>query len=193
MELDQQYWEERYAQAETGWDVGHATPPITTFIDTLTDKNIAILVPGCGNGYEVEYLVQKGFTNVTVIDIAAAPIERLRQQLHEGAVQFNHGDFFDLPGSQYDLVLEQTFFCALDPMQRLPYVLQMHYILKPGGQLAGVLFDRTFEKAGPPFGGSAVEYDRLFRERFAQLSLEPCQNSIVPRMGFEVFITATKD
>ncbi len=192
MNLDEQYWTNRYAKDQSGWDVGMPTPPLTEYIDSLTNKDMAILVPGCGNGYEVEYLVEKGFTNVAVIDISATPIERLRKQLSGKPVQLIHGDFFDLPGSQYDLVLEQTFFCALDPAQRLPYVLQMHFILKPGGKLAGVLFDRSFEQAGPPFGGSSAEYASLFNERFAAVKLEPCHNSIKPRAGSEVFIIAEK-
>jgi hypothetical protein len=44
--------------------------PIKNYIDTLKDKDIAILIPGCGNTYEAAYLLEQGFTNVTVIDIA---------------------------------------------------------------------------------------------------------------------------
>jgi hypothetical protein len=47
------------------------SPPIKAYIDTLKNKDIAILIPGCGNTYEAAYLLlEQGFTNVTVIDIA---------------------------------------------------------------------------------------------------------------------------
>jgi hypothetical protein len=53
----------------TGWDLAWCLP-IKNYIDTLKDKDIAILIPGCGNTYEAAYLLEQGFTNVTVIDIA---------------------------------------------------------------------------------------------------------------------------
>lgn len=68
--LDQEYWNKQYTSNTTGWDLGKVSPPIKEYIDTLEDKNTSILIPGCGNTYEAEYLLEKGFTNVTVIDIA---------------------------------------------------------------------------------------------------------------------------
>jgi hypothetical protein len=38
----------------TGWDLGWYLP-IKNYIDTLKDKDIAILIPGCGNTYEAAY------------------------------------------------------------------------------------------------------------------------------------------
>jgi hypothetical protein len=32
--------------------------PIKNYIDTLKDKDIAILIPGCGNTYEAAYLLK---------------------------------------------------------------------------------------------------------------------------------------
>jgi hypothetical protein len=45
---------------ETGWDLGQVSPPLKAYIDQLTDKNLRILIPGCGNSYEAEYLLEKG-------------------------------------------------------------------------------------------------------------------------------------
>jgi hypothetical protein len=41
------------------------------------NKDIAILIPGCGNTYEAAYLLEQGFTNVTVIDIAPTLVKIL--------------------------------------------------------------------------------------------------------------------
>jgi hypothetical protein len=49
------------------------------YIDTLKDKDIAILIPGCGNTYEAAYLLEQGFTNVTVIDIAPTLVKNIEQ------------------------------------------------------------------------------------------------------------------
>ena len=100
------------------------------------------------------------------------------------------GDFFELD-KQFDLVLEQTFFCAIDPALRKKYVSKMHEIIKPGGKLVGVMFNRSFE-GGPPFGGEANEYRELFEPYFKVKVMEPCYNSISPRKGAEVFVVMVK-
>ena len=175
--LSADYWQNRYETRQTGWDVGHATEPLRRIIDSLPDTAMRILVPGAGNGYEVEYLWQRGFRNVTVIDLARAPLERLAARLPEfPAARLIEGDYFDHRG-QYDVQLEQTFFCALDPALRPAYVRQAHRLLAPGGRIQGVLFDRTFERPGPPFGGSAAAYRILFAPYFRLLQLQTSDHS----------------
>jgi len=88
--------------------------------------------------------------------------------------------------------VEQTFFCALDPSLRKDYVAKMVELLKPGGKLVGLLFDRQFEEAGPPFGGSKAEYEELFSGKLQISTLAPCYNSIGPRAGTELFLIAVK-
>lgn len=193
MQLDAAYWNDRYLNHQTGWDIGYAAPALTHYADQLPDKSISILVPGCGNGYEVEYLLQKGFTNVTVVDIAPSLTAALARRLERYTgkeLTIITGDFFELEG-QYDLILEQTFFCALDPELRKGYTNQMFDLLKPGGKLAGVLFNREFI-GGPPFGGSKEEYKELFSQMFTIKVMEPCYNSITPRQGSEAFIILEK-
>jgi methyl halide transferase len=162
MELDEAYWSGRYSNNTTGWDIGAVSTPLKEYIDQLQDKNIAILIPGCGNSYEAEYLLQKGFSNITLIDISAVLCNNLEQKLQpylSSGLKIICADFFELQG-QYDLIIEQTFFCALDPSLRKAYADKMYQLLKPGGKLVGVLFNRSFE-GGPPFGGSENEYCEL--------------------------------
>lgn len=189
MTLDADFWNARYLAGQTGWDLGAPSPPLVEFIDQLPRRDLAILIPGCGNAHEAAYLLQQGFTNLTVVDLAPTLTATLEQRLaaYSGkSLRIITGNFFELKG-QYDLVLEQTFFCALDPALRKAYVQQMHALLKPGGRLAGVLFDRDFD-GGPPFGGSTEEYRQLFSAAFLLHTLAPCYNSIPPRAGSEVFI-----
>jgi SAM-dependent methyltransferase len=186
--LDKDFWENRYREGATGWDIGYPSTPLKKYIDQLSDKNIKLLIPGCGNAYEADYLHRQGFKNVTILDIAEAPIELFKKK-HPGFPEENIvlGDFFTHQ-AEYDLILEQTFFCALDPSLRKQYVEKMAGLLKPGGKLAGLLFNVTFEKDGPPFGGSIDEYIALFDKKFIFNKLEPEQASIPPRAGTEVFI-----
>lgn len=186
--LDKNFWETRYEEGTTGWDIGYPSPPLKRYIDQLQDKRIKLLIPGCGNAWEAAYLHQQGFTNVTIMDIAAAPVESFRKKHPEFPREhILQGDFFH-HASQYDLILEQTFFCALHPSLRPRYVEKMAELLKPGGKLAGLLFNIEFEKEGPPFGGTAEEYRLLFSSKFTINVLQEEPASITPRHGTEVFI-----
>lgn len=192
--LSGQYWNNRYQQKETGWDIGYPSTPLKEYIDQLTDKNQCILIPGCGNSYEAEYLLQNGFTDLTLIDIAPILTQALEKKFSNylnKELTIITGDFFGL-NKQYDLILEQTFFCALNPSLRKNYVQKMYELLKPGRKLAGLLFNKTFE-GGPPFGGNKEEYTALFSEWFTIEKMEPCYNSIKPREGTELFLKAIRN
>jgi SAM-dependent methyltransferase len=192
--MEENYWEARYQAGNTGWDLRQVSPPIAAYADQIPAdaRNLSVLIPGCGNGYEALYLLQQGFTNVTMLDIAPTAVEALRKRLDVESPGWNNhlrlvcGDFFTHEGA-YDLILEQTFFCALDPGMRPDYVRQMKHLLKPGGKLAGVFFNREFE-GGPPFSGSLQEYIDRFSPYFGIKTSETCYNSIPPRAGNEVFI-----
>ena len=189
--LDQEYWDKQYISKATGWDLGKVSPPIKEYIDTLKDKNSSILIPGCGNTYEAEYLLEKGFTNLTVIDIAPTLVKRLQEKFKNNPdIKIVLYDFFEHQG-QYDLIIEQTFFCALSPELREKYVRKMYQLLKEKGKLVGLLFNKTFE-SGPPYGGSQAEYEQLFKNYFDFKIMETCHNSIAPRANSEIFIEFQK-
>jgi len=189
--LNDEFWSTRYELHQTGWDLHKASPPLKTYIDQWPDKQSRILIPGCGNAYEADYLLKKGFTNITLVDISHVLTEHLSEHFKGHPIRIVHGDFFDHEGA-YDLILEQTFFCAIDPVLREQYAFKMKSLLTAGGTLAGVLFNRDFE-GGPPFGGSLQEYIQLFSPHFYIKKLETCYNSITPRQNAELFIQLLKN
>jgi len=191
-DLGKNFWNERYRSNQTGWDLGQVSPPLKAYIDQLTDKNLRILIPGCGNSYEAEYLLEKGFMNITVIDIAPELIKRLKSKFRSNKnIKIILGDFFT-HRAEYDLILEQTFFCALDPKLRKNYAEAMKGLLVKGGKLAGVLFNKEFEMPVPPFGGTDTEYLALFGDAFNFIIFEPCYNSFSKRADSELFIILEK-
>ncbi|WP_266205315.1 methyltransferase domain-containing protein [Pontibacter kalidii] len=182
------YWQQRYQQNQTGWDVGAITPPLKEYFDQLENKALRILIPGCGNAYEAEYLHQNGFTNVYVADVAEAPLQQFQARVPDFPHHhLLHQDFFSLQGP-FDLIVEQTFFCALNPRLRAGYARKCAELLQPVGKLMGLLFDTTFEKEGPPFGGSREEYRAYFAPYFDFLQFDTATNSIPPRQGKELFV-----
>jgi methyl halide transferase len=189
---DHNFWDEQYKANTTGWDLGQVSPPLKAYIDQLKDKRLRILIPGGGNSYEAEYLLQKGFTNITVIDIAPTLTQRLKTKFEcYSQIKIITGNFFD-HDAEYDLILEQTFFCALDPSLRKAYSDKMNKLLAKGAKLAGVLFNRQFENEGPPFGGDELEYKSLFADKFKIHCMEACYNSFVKRQGTELFFILSK-
>ncbi len=191
MELNEEYWSTRYQNGQTGWDIGYVSTPIKEYVDQLENKELSILIPGAGNAYEAEYLWEKGFRNVTVIDLSKEPLENLKKRIPEyDDGLLIQGDFFDLDKT-YDLVIEQTFFCALNPKLRHAYVKKMSQIIKPEGKLIGLLFNIPLFDDHPPFGGNSLEYKPLFENHFTIKTMETAYNSIGPRSGNELFINMT--
>ena len=195
--LDKIYWKNRWQIGETGWDAGAPTTPIKEFIDHLAtqnvDKNLRILIPGAGSGHEATYLLEQGFQNIVVLDWAEEAIENCRRQMPQLAdSQLVVGDFFELKG-QFDLILEQTFFCALDPKLRSNYATKCFDLLDTEGSIAGVLFGINFPTEGPPFGGLEAEYRGYFEPLFTIQKMENCYNSIKPRQGSELWIQLKKE
>jgi SAM-dependent methyltransferase len=192
--LDKSYWQSRYQQGETGWDTGGPSTPLAEYIDQLHDPSIEILIPGCGNAWEADYLLERGFHNLTLLDVTEAPLDNARARIQAKNLTqplLLVGDFFKLELS-FDLVLEQTFFCAINPVLRPEYVRKMHEILKPGGKLAGVVFSVEFPFQGPPFGALPEDYEKLFEPYFHINTFAPAYNSIAPRKGNEYFLIAER-
>ena len=190
--LDEQYWNNRYINNETGWDLRQVSPPLKAYFDQLENKNSSILIPGCGNAYEAIYLAEQGFTNITLIDIAASLVEALKIKLKDyHSIQIIHQNFFNHT-NRYDLIVEQTFFCALHPSLRNQYVQKTYTLLNTNGKLVGVLFKKYFETDGPPFGGTKEEYEALLSTHFHINSLTPCYNSFNKRAGTELFFNCKK-
>ena len=185
--LNKTFWEHRYEHQQTGCDLGEVSPPLKGYIDHLQDPSLRILIPGCGNGHEALYLQSKGFQHITVLDIAEPPLAALKEKSGEnGRITTVNADFFEHNGT-YDLILEQTFYCALDPSMRQRYWEHMHQLLDNNGVLAGVLFNVDFDKQVPPFGGNEADYRKELKPYFHIAIMEPCYNSIQPRMNTELF------
>lgn len=186
------YWEERYQEGYTGWDIGHVSGAMKHIIDQLNDRKLRILVPGAGNGYEVAYLWEKGFRNVYLLDWASTPLsEFARRHPDFPENQLIRANFFELE-EQFDLILEQTFFCALTPDKRPDYVNKMNKILVRDGILRGILFKVPMFKDRPPFGGSIEEYQALFVPKFDINFFADCIYSEPARLGTEVEFKVTK-
>ena len=125
MVLSEAFWDNKYKSGETGWDIGYISTPLKKYFDQLKNKELKILIPGGGNSYEAEYLHKLGFKNVYVVDISSTVLINFQKRVPSFP---NHHliktDFFGLKDS-FELIIEQTFFCAIHPSLRPKYASKM--------------------------------------------------------------------
>ncbi len=189
---DEYFWDNRYKSQNIGWDIGEISTPLKTYFDQLTDKNINILIPGGGNSYEAEYLYNKGFKNVYVIDLSLTALSNLQKRIpYFPKNQLIHSNFFEL-NDTFDLIIEQTFFCSLPPELWPNYALKTSELLKPKGKLVGLLFCIPLFKDRPPYGGTKEEYIPYFLPYFNLEIMKTSYNSIPERRNSELFIKFIK-
>jgi thiopurine S-methyltransferase len=178
-----------WSEGRTKWDIGYAAPPIVEYMKSVTDKELEILIPGAGNAYEAEHLHNTGFKNVYVMDIALQPLENFKKRVPDFPDKHLLNEDFFAHKHKYDLIIEQTFFIAIDPPRRGEYAKKIHELLKPGGKMIGLLiFDSEPSETGPPYIDTKEEYIRHFEGLFEIKKYEISYNSIKPRAGREMFI-----
>lgn len=185
-------WNERYNAGDTPWDLSGPTPEFRRILDSgRLPKKGRVLVPGGGRGHDAILFAERGY-EVDLVDFAPRALEAaLIEASKQKATVFAYlQDFFALPSlpyhaASYDIFLEYTFFCAIDPSLRERYVKAAAALLKPGGWLMGLFFPLSTDKPGPPFVVSEEEVRRLFAPYF-EVTIEKPQDSVKPRAGREL-------
>lgn len=154
-------WDARYAETDIPWDMGNVSPPLVCF-HTAGQLPAAkrVLVPGCGSGYEVAYLLNAGYEAVGV-DFSPRAIEAARRLI--GGKPGSAAVVADLLAPDvdalgvFDWAFDQTFFCAIAPHRRPEYARSMARLIAPGGQMLALSF-RVASEGGPPFDSTPEEY-----------------------------------
>lgn len=199
------YWEKRFHEGDTPWDLGKATPLLDEALEFLrslpeygaelgSTKSAHVLSAGAGRGADALELVSRGF-NVVAVEWSGSAVEVLRKRYEalgsdiKGDLSIIEGDFFKIEACKVDFVFEHTFFCALEPGSRSGYVDTMSRWLKPGGVLLGNFFIHsgsggdTNDRCEPPFFVSKEELQALLGRKFNTLHLAPAIQSSAGRRG----------
>ncbi len=125
------------------WDLGEPTPVFNQWINSERNK-LSICILGAGNGWDALNFAEKGHY-VTAVDFADSAIANMSKMAEKLDVKLNllHSDIFNigkLYHDTFDIVLEYTCYCAIDPSRRIDYVNLVDRILKPDGRLVALLF-----------------------------------------------------
>ena len=138
----QQHWETVYgnkAVDQVSWFQPHAASSLH-LIEGCADKNAYIIDVGAGASVLVDDLLDAGYRNLTVLDLAesALAVSRARLGARAQSVQWIAGDItrVELPASRYDVWHDRAVFHFLtDPADRARYVEQVMKSVKPGGHV----------------------------------------------------------
>eukprot|EP01116_Phalansterium_solitarium_P006211 TRINITY_DN18512_c0_g1_i2.p1 TRINITY_DN18512_c0_g1~~TRINITY_DN18512_c0_g1_i2.p1 ORF type:complete len:251 (-),score=36.86 TRINITY_DN18512_c0_g1_i2:134-886(-) len=192
-------WEKLWQVQETPWDIGRAHTALVELVDSDQLPHGRALVPGCGRGYDVLALASPARTAVgldlsdTALDLA----RELRAQRGVADTQavFENKDFFALPEDEkFNVIYDYTFFCAINPSQRLAWAKKMSALIAPGGELVTLIFPVADHQGGPPFAVHPDIYKALLEaEGFRSIFLEPLTNSPASRAGKEYIGRWRKD
>ena len=105
-------------------------------------------------------------------------------------------DFFQLNEyyGKMDIILEYTFFCAIDPSLRLKYIKETSKLLKNDGLFVALFLplNKRINEGGPPYGVNLDKTIKQFEQYYEILKCEKSHLSIKPRIDNEIFIIMKK-
>jgi len=142
-----QHWESVYrnkAADQVGWFQPHAASSLR-LIGACADTDAHIIDVGGGASVLVDDLLDAGYRNLTVLDLAepALAASRARLGARAAAVQWLAADITraDLPAAHYDVWHDRAVFHFLtDAADRARYVEQVLKSVKPGGRVIVAAF-----------------------------------------------------
>lgn len=148
-----QHWETVYqdkAADAVSWFQPHAASSLRLIENAAPDRNAAIIDVGGGASVLVDNLLDAGYANLTVLDLAESALAASRARLgtRAAAVNWIAADITEavLPEAAYDVWHDRAVFHFLTKAtDRARYVEQVLRAVKPGGHVIVA----TFGPGGP--------------------------------------------
>ncbi len=193
------FWQGRYADKITPWDLGTHSPHCDHIFEQFTSETSLLaspetqpkmVVPGSGRSHDAAFFAQKGFD---VIGIDFAPLAITETQRIYGNIEtlaMLEADFLHMPTTHpelnktVDVILEHTCYCAINPKQRDAYKASALHLLKSGGYLAGIYWEHG-DDDGPPFSTPQTNLKQRFSDTFDIMYLETMPKTAGGRGGKE--------
>jgi len=190
------FWNQKYINNDDQWDIGSPTPIFIDWSKTLSNRK-KILIPGSGRGHDALYLGQKNH-DVYAIDFSCEAIKYLKLKSKKLNIKVNAicEDFFNLSNyyGTMDIILEYTFFCAINPKLRMEYIHETLKLLKDNGLFVGIFLplDKHLSEGGPPYGVNLDQTMDCFSEYYDIIECKKSELTIEPRFNNEVFTIMRK-
>ncbi len=195
------FWSEKYGQWQAGtaekpgWELNAPAAPLASILTQIKLPRQRICNLGCGSGHDAAYLSEQGHI-VTGVDWSEEAITLGREKYGENKqLRFAHEEAFDFAKShptEFDLVFEHTFFCAIEPSKREALIQAWKRMLTPEGHLLAIFFILDQTGGSPPFGVTEWELRESLRPHFEFLFWTRWRHSTPDRLGRELVIYAKK-
>lgn len=148
----QEHWETVYQKKnfeDVSWFQETPTTSIQFFESMQLPKSANIIDIGGGESRFIDYLIEKAYEKITVLDISATAIEKKKQALGNKAAQVKWivSDVVDFkPTEQYDFWHDRATFHFLTQKEDVEqYITTVNQHVKP----EGTLILSTFSENGP--------------------------------------------
>ena len=148
----QEHWETVYQKKnfeDVSWFQETPTTSIQFFESMQLPKSANIIDIGGGESRFIDYLIEKAYEKITVLDISATAIEKKKQALGNKAAQVKWivSDVVDFkPTEQYDFWHDRATFHFLTQKEDVEqYITTVKQHVKP----EGILILSTFSENGP--------------------------------------------
>ncbi len=148
----QEHWNRVYrakTEAEMSWYQASPTPSLEALHRLDAGPDNSLIDVGAGASSLVDALLQRGWRDLTVLDIAPSAIEAVKARLGADAakVDWHVADITQwIPSRQYDIWHDRAVFHFLtEPAQREAYRKVLDKALAPGGRAIVA----TFARGGP--------------------------------------------
>ncbi|WP_091391037.1 class I SAM-dependent methyltransferase [Microbulbifer marinus] len=150
---EKNHWEKVYSsksEDEVSWFQEHAEVSVRLIEQTGASKSANIIDVGGGASKLVDDLLDRGYDNLTVLDLSAEALAKARRRLGAKAdkVRWLEANILeiDLPNQAYDVWHDRAVFHFLtDERERKAYVDAVLCAVKPGGHVIVA----TFAEDGP--------------------------------------------
>ncbi len=147
-----QHWENVFTTKkpnEVSWYQQTPEESLQFFNQLSVDKNAAVIDIGSGDSFLVDHLLERGYTNITVLDISKSAIDKVKKRLGKKAnrVKWIVSDILDFKNdNQYDCWHDRAafhFLTSTEEVESYISIAQKH--IKPSGKL----IIGTFSNNGP--------------------------------------------
>ncbi|MBE0642803.1 MAG: methyltransferase domain-containing protein [Bacteroidetes bacterium] len=204
------FWDAAYREDRDNWDMGTPTPVFTDLLERLGmdlrelggpdfshfGRAPRVLVPCSGRGYDALLFAERGW-ETTALDFSAEPLQWLESEQKKRGLELRilQEDMFSLGTkhpAHYDLLLEYTCVCAIEPVRRTEFLAFAAEVLRPGGALLALLFPVDGRPGGPPFSIDVEEFKREAEKAFTLAHESTPETSVKPRRGRERLLLFVK-
>ena len=134
MSADPNYWEKRYQENDTPWDLGQPAPAFRSLLETAEINPGLTAILGCGRGYDALLFAEYG-CQVIGFDFAPTALTTAKYlaQTARSSAQFLERNIFDLVNEfhqDFDYVIEHNCFSAIPSDSRWDYIELVRYLLR---------------------------------------------------------------